>query len=79
MLRIEKMLCPVDFSEYSHKALEYAQSLARHYGASLLLQHVVQPLTSTYPYYAFPDAINEVFWNLESGAEKLCEPGAISA
>ncbi|HXH50424.1 MAG TPA: universal stress protein [Terriglobia bacterium] len=74
MLRIEKILCPVDFSEYSHKAFEYAQSLAQHYGARLLLQHVVQPLTSSYPYYAFPDTINEVFWNLEGSADqKLSE------
>lgn len=74
MLRIEKILCPVDFSEYSAKAYDYAQSLAQHYGATLLLQHVIQPLTSTYPYYAFPDAINEVFWSLETRAdEKLSE------
>ena len=70
MMRIEKILCPLDFSEYSAKAYDYAQSLAQHYGARLLLQHVVQPLTSTYPYYAFPDSINEVFWNLDSHAEK---------
>jgi nucleotide-binding universal stress UspA family protein len=70
MLRIEKILCPVDFSEYSARAFDYARSLAQHYGAALLLQHVVQPLTSTYPYYAFPDAINEVFWQLESSAEE---------
>ena len=74
MLRIEKILCPVDFSEYSIKAYDYARSLAQHYGAKLLLQHVVQPLTSTYPYYTFPDALNEVFWNLESSADqKLSE------
>jgi len=74
MLRIEKILCPVDFSEYSLKAYEYAQSLAQHYEAKLLLQHVVQPLTSTYPYDTFPDAINEVFWNLENSAgERLSE------
>ena len=77
MLRIEKILCPVDFSEYSAKAFDYARSLAQHYGAALLLQHVVQPLTSTYPYYAFPEAINEVFWQLESSAEeKLSELAA---
>ncbi|MGA8183108.1 MAG: universal stress protein [Terriglobia bacterium] len=70
MLRIEKVLCPVDFSEYSVKAYEYAQSLAQHYAAKLLLQHVIQPLTSTYPYYAFPDAINEVFWNLEASTDQ---------
>jgi len=70
MLRIEKILCPLDFSEFSVKAYDYAQSLAQHYGAKLLLQHVVQPLTATYPYYAFPDTINEAFWNLDSHAEK---------
>lgn len=70
MLTIQKILCPMDFSEFSVKAYDYAQSLAQHYGAKLLLQHVVQPLTSTYPYYAFPDTINEVFWNLDSHAEK---------
>jgi nucleotide-binding universal stress UspA family protein len=70
MLRIEKILCPLDFSEFSVKAYDYAQSLAQHYGAKLLLQHVVQPLTATYPYYAFPDAITEAFWNLDSHAEK---------
>ncbi len=74
MLRIEKILCPVDFSEYSVKAYDYARSLAQHYGAKLLLQHVVQPMTSAYPYYAFPDALNEVFWNLETRAgQKLSE------
>ncbi|HUX09220.1 MAG TPA: universal stress protein [Terriglobia bacterium] len=74
MLRIEKILCPVDFSEYSAKAYDYAQSLAQRYGAKLLLEHVIQPLTSTYPYYAFPEAIEEVFWNLETRAgEQLSE------
>ncbi len=74
MLRIEKILCPVDFSEYSAKAYDYALSLAQHYGAKLFLQHVVQPLTSLYPYYAFPDAVNEAFWGLESQArEKLSQ------
>ena len=74
MLRIEKIHCPVDFSEYSLKAFDYAQSLAQHYGAKLLLQHVIQPLSSNYPYYAFPDTINDVFWNLESSADqKLSE------
>lgn len=73
MLRIAKILCPRDFSEYSGKAYDYAQSLAQHYGARLLLQHVVQPLTSIYPDYAFPDSINEVFWNLDTQAEKKLE------
>jgi nucleotide-binding universal stress UspA family protein len=70
MLKFERILCPVDFSDYSAKAYEYAQSLARHYGAELTLQHVIQPLAAAYPYYAFPDAENEIQWRLEEGAEK---------
>ncbi|HUZ47776.1 MAG TPA: universal stress protein [Terriglobia bacterium] len=70
MLKIKKILCPVDFSDFSAKAYDYAQSLARHYGATLLLQHVIQPMTATYPYYAFPDMVNEAFWHLDSTAEK---------
>lgn len=70
MLRIEKILCPVDFSEFSAKAYQYAQSLATHYGAKLFLEHVVQPLTAAYPYYAFPDSWNETFWNLDASAQE---------
>jgi len=70
MLRLQRILCPVDFSEYSVKAYEYAHSLARHYGAKLILEHVVQPLTSAYPYYAFPDSVNEIYGTLNEDAEK---------
>jgi len=70
MLKIERILCPVDFSEFSAKAYEYAYSLARHYGAKLFLEHVIEPLTSAYPYYAFPDAWNQVYWDLDASAQK---------
>jgi nucleotide-binding universal stress UspA family protein len=40
--RIERILCPVDFSEASVKAYRYAQSVAGHYRAALLVQHVVE-------------------------------------
>jgi Universal stress protein family len=68
MRRIEKTLRPLDSSEYSLKACEYALSLAQRDGAKLFLQHPVQPLTFTCPCYAFPDPINEVFRNLETSA-----------
>ncbi len=70
MLRIERILCPMDFSEFSVKAYDYAQSLARHYNARLYVEHVVQPLTTTYPYYAFPDAMNEAYWDAADRAEE---------
>ena len=46
MLQIESILCPVDFSEFSVNAYEYARSLAWHYKATLILQHVLYPLYS---------------------------------
>ena len=70
MLTFNQILCPVDFSDFSAKAYEYAQSLAKHYGGELTLHHVIQPMAAAYPYYAFPDAVNEIQWHLEESAEK---------
>ena len=68
MLKFERILCPVDFSDYSTRALDYAYLLAKHYGSKLFFEHVVQPLTAAYPYYAFPDAVNQIYWNLGADA-----------
>lgn len=70
LINIEKIVCPVDFSEFSTKAFEYAYSLARHYRAKLLLEHVIQPVAVTYPYYAFPATWTEIDWDMTSSAEK---------
>ena len=48
MLEIKVILCPIDFSEFSVRAYLYAQSLAEHYGAKLIAQHVVE--VSRYPF-----------------------------
>ncbi len=40
MPRLKSILCPIDFSEFSVKAYDYAQSLAWHYQAELLVQYV---------------------------------------
>lgn len=39
---IQHILCPVDFSEFSEAAYQYASSLAQHYRAKLVVQHVVE-------------------------------------
>jgi nucleotide-binding universal stress UspA family protein len=70
MPKIERILCPIDFSEFSERAYDYAQSLAWHYKATLFLQHVIDSLTPLYPYHAFPDAYNEMCRNLRAGAER---------
>ncbi len=70
MLKIDRILCPVDFSDFSAKAYAYAYSLAQHYGSGLFLEHVVQPLTSAYPYYAFPASMTELYRDLNQDVEK---------
>ena len=40
-VRIERILCPVDFSPFSGRAYDYAQSIAGQYRATLVVQHVV--------------------------------------
>jgi len=42
MLEIKLVLCPIDFSEFSVRAYRYALSLAEHYRAKLVAQHVVE-------------------------------------
>ena len=48
MLEIKLIHCPVDFSEFSVGAYRYAVSLAEHYGARLVAQHVIE--ISHYPF-----------------------------
>src|SRR5262245_34887966 len=44
MVRINKILCPVDFFPASKRATDYAIALARAYEAKLVLLHVVSPV-----------------------------------
>ncbi|SHF41760.1 universal stress protein A [Desulfacinum infernum DSM 9756] len=41
MIRLEKILVPVDFSEYSQKAVRYGVEIAKDRKASLTLLHVI--------------------------------------
>lgn len=43
-VKLRKILVPVDFSERARAALAYAISLAREFGGSLLVLHVMDPL-----------------------------------
>jgi nucleotide-binding universal stress UspA family protein len=51
MIEIQRILCPVDFSDHSRRALDYAVTLARWYSAKLTLFHVYQvvPLAPMVP------------------------------
>jgi|SRR5215472_731102 len=42
MLEVKHILCPLDFSEFSVRAYRHAVSLADHYRAKLVAQHIVE-------------------------------------
>jgi nucleotide-binding universal stress UspA family protein len=44
MIKLERILIPTDFSDYSKQASKYACELAKRFTAELHLLHVVQPL-----------------------------------
>src|SRR5262245_38615411 len=44
MIRINKILCPVDFFPASKRAADYAIALAKAYESKLILLHVVSPV-----------------------------------
>ena len=43
-LRLKKVLVPVDFSEFSKKAVRYAVRFAEQFSADMVLVHVVEPV-----------------------------------
>lgn len=47
MATISRILCPIDFSDRSGRAFDYALALARWYGASVSVLHVHQPTVPT--------------------------------
>ena len=51
MIKLNRILCPTDFSEYAEHALRYACSLSAKYAAQLHLLHVLPDPTSTLATY----------------------------
>lgn len=60
MPQIKSILCPVDFSDFSVTAYEYAQSLAWHFKAMLFLQHVLYSLKPADFWNIYPESYEEI-------------------
>jgi nucleotide-binding universal stress UspA family protein len=75
MLEIKLILCPADFSEFSIRAYHYALSLAEHYRAKLVAQHVIELWRYPYADYAASLGDYEKFSRAlrEGGKERLRE------
>jgi nucleotide-binding universal stress UspA family protein len=68
MIEIANILCPVDSSEFSRRALDRAFAIARWYGSTVTALHVITPVPVLVasPYYVGPDPLTPV---------ALSEPG----
>jgi len=75
MLKIKLILCPIDFSEFSVRAYHHAVSLAEHYQAKLVAQHVVELWRHPSAGFAASAGLYEEFEQalLESGSKQLEE------
>jgi nucleotide-binding universal stress UspA family protein len=67
---MQRILCPVDFSEFSDRAYEYALSFARHFGAKLFVQHVIEPVVVLPRMYVSQPLIDRVYAEQVAGAEE---------
>src|SRR5688500_8373076 len=47
MIEIKRILCPIDFSEYSEHGLEFAVRMAARYGSTVHVLHVMPLLPPT--------------------------------
>src|SRR6266851_2744130 len=75
MLEIKLILCPIDFSEFSIRAYHHALSLAEHYRAKLVAQHIVELWRYPYADYAASVGDYDKFCRAlrEGGKEQLQE------
>lgn len=75
MLKIKLILCPVDFSEFSIRAYHHALSLAEHYRAKVVVQHIVEIWRYPYADYVASQGDYQEFCRAlrEGGEEKLRE------
>lgn len=71
MLPIKKICCPTDFSEPSREALKAACEMATHFGAEMVLVHVVTPIP-VIPVHDDPTSFNLPMYEkeMEQSAEK---------
>jgi nucleotide-binding universal stress UspA family protein len=64
-IKLQKILVPLDFSDCSKKALQYGITLAKQFGAELILIHVLEP------YALVPEAMPYDFEHINDAKEEL--------
>lgn len=73
-MKITKILHPTDFSECSMKATEYAHSLAKQYGAGVVMMYVVDNVSNVPGGWYVPHiSLDELYKDMEQSASKKIE------
>src|SRR5690349_9797817 len=67
LVRLKKILVPVDLSDCSKKALEYASTFAKQFGGELIILHVIEP------HRLVPESASYDFENSNDTCEDLQE------
>lgn len=70
-MTLKKILCPIDFSEYSYDALEYAKNIAMTYGAKLYVLHIIYEPAEFTGFYVPHISFDKIRSDIETGAKKL--------
>ena len=73
MPKIERILFPTDFSDFSKNALEYAISLATAYKAKLYVLHVIEHIFDVSGFYVPQLPVTELYKEMENAAQKEIE------
>lgn len=68
----KKILCPVDFSQFTEEILGYAAEIAKRFGSELHLLHVIPNLNYFTPYESFltPENLVAIERNIEGEVAK---------
>mgnify|MGYP005862450525 CR=1 FL=1 len=72
-MKIKKVLCPTDFSDYSYEALEYAKELVKTYNAKLYVIHVIFEPAEFTGFYVPHISFDKIKTDIEIGAKKYMD------
>lgn len=67
----KKILCPIDFSDYSYDALEYAKDIAKTYNSKLYVLHIIYEPADFTGFYVPHISFDKIRSEIESGAKKI--------
>ncbi|MCR4666184.1 MAG: universal stress protein [Desulfovibrio sp.] len=70
MKEIKKILCAVDLSEHSKQVAEYACTLAKNLGASVLVVYTAPSLSQYVGFHVPPNTIENFVGEIVTGAEE---------